>query len=620
MTKANDLASLLDANGDVVSSALDNVPASDLVNDTTPQLGGTLDTNTNDINFGDNDKAVFGAGSDLQIYHDGSDSYMTESATGSLYIGADSTIALTDAAVTQNKAQFITGGAVNLFHNNALKLATTATGVDVTGTVTADGLDIQGDGEISGGSRLTISDIADVNNDGIRLADNTTGRFNNLTQDTSGNFKIQHWTGSAWQNNLTLTTGGNVGIGTSSPSSYGTLAVAGTIATVPDNNGYALLAGRYSSSYPNATLNSIDGVPWVIQQNGTERFRINASGHITQTGYTAYGTSAIGYIGDAANLFSGSASDFAVRGTSNVTFGIGASEKMRIDSSGNVTIQPAGTQTRSFGETVAVKKDQSAPTRLSVRNDTNNSNSAAGVTVSASGNSWAIECGSYNKNNNALTFALDATAATPSEKMRLDSSGNLLVASTSESNMWRGLGQNGTHLGWNYCASQYGSNTNLYMSKPSGYTDASYIAFFAVGIGVGSISTNGSATSYNTSSDYRLKENVTADWDATTRLKQLNPVRFNFISDADTTVDGFLAHEVQDIVPEAITGTKDAMRDEEYEVTPAVLDEDGNEVTPAVMGTRSVPNYQGIDQSKLVPLLVKAIQELEARIAALETA
>ena len=102
-------------------------------------------------------------------------------------------------------------------------------------------------------------------------------------------------------------------------------------------------------------------------------------------------------------------------------------------------------------------------------------------------------------------------------------------------------------------------------------------------------------------------------------------MRFNFIADADTTVDGFLAHEVQTVVPEAITGTHDGMRDEEYEVTPAVLDDDGNEVTPAVMGTRSVPDYQGIDQSKLVPLLTKAlieavekIEQLETRIAALE--
>lgn len=113
---------------------------------------------------------------------------------------------------------------------------------------------------------------------------------------------------------------------------------------------------------------------------------------------------------------------------------------------------------------------------------------------------------------------------------------------------------------------------------------------------VGSIRITGSGTTYNTSSDYRLKENVVYDWDATTRLKQLKPARFNFIADADTTVDGFLAHEAHAVVPECVTGTKDE------------VDEDGN----AVM--------QGIDQSKLVPLLVKTIQELEARITALEGA
>ena len=110
----------------------------------------------------------------------------------------------------------------------------------------------------------------------------------------------------------------------------------------------------------------------------------------------------------------------------------------------------------------------------------------------------------------------------------------------------------------------------------------------------GTISVGGSATAYNTSSDYRLKENVNYDFDATSRLKELKPARFNFIEEADKTVDGFLAHEVSSIVPEAITGTKDA------------VDADGN------------PEYQGIDQSKLVPLLVKTIQELEARITTLE--
>ena len=142
----------------------------------------------------------------------------------------------------------------------------------------------------------------------------------------------------------------------------------------------------------------------------------------------------------------------------------------------------------------------------------------------------------------------------------------------------------------------------------------------------GSITLTSTTTSYNTTSDYRLKENVVTDWDATTRLKQLKPSRFNFISEPSKTVDGFLAHEAAEVVPEAVTGEKDATMQEEYEVTPAIdatYDDEGNELTSAVdavMETRTVPNYQGIDQSKLVPLLVKAVQELEARIATLESA
>ena len=113
---------------------------------------------------------------------------------------------------------------------------------------------------------------------------------------------------------------------------------------------------------------------------------------------------------------------------------------------------------------------------------------------------------------------------------------------------------------------------------------------------IGRVTTNGSTTAYVTSSDYRLKENVNYDFNATTRLKQLKPARFNFIADDTKIVDGFIAHEVSSIVPEAIIGEKDA------------VNEDGT------------PDYQGIDQAKLVPLLVKTIQELEARITQLENA
>ena len=121
------------------------------------------------------------------------------------------------------------------------------------------------------------------------------------------------------------------------------------------------------------------------------------------------------------------------------------------------------------------------------------------------------------------------------------------------------------------------------------------------GTQIGSIVMNGTTgTTYGTSSDYRLKENVDYTWDATTRLKQLKPARFNWISDETNTLqDGFLAHEVSSVVPEAIAGDKDAME---------TYTDDG------VEKTRIKP--QGIDHSKLVPLLVKTIQELEARLTA----
>jgi len=112
---------------------------------------------------------------------------------------------------------------------------------------------------------------------------------------------------------------------------------------------------------------------------------------------------------------------------------------------------------------------------------------------------------------------------------------------------------------------------------------------------VGGITTNGSSTSYNTTSDYRLKDNVQSMTEAISRLQQVRVCRFNFLSTPDKIVDGFIAHEVQAVVPEAVHGEKDA------------VDEDGN------------PVYQGIDQGKMVPLLWGALQEAILRIEALES-
>ena len=195
----------------------------------------------------------------------------------------------------------------------------------------------------------------------------------------------------------------------------------------------------------------------------------------------------------------------------------------------------------------------------------------------------------YDHTGNSMRFQTNA-----SEGMRIVNNGNVLIGTTNEL-----PGVNNTGVG----ISLRGASTanSIIVSRDSavsGYfnrnSNGDIIAFRRSGTQEGSISVTTTATSYNTTSDHRLKQSVTYDFDATTRLKQLKPCRFNFIADADTTVDGFLAHEVQSVVPEAITGTHNE------------VDDDDN------------PVYQQIDQSKLVPLLVKTIQELEARITALE--
>ena len=195
------------------------------------------------------------------------------------------------------------------------------------------------------------------------------------------------------------------------------------------------------------------------------------------------------------------------------------------------------------------------------------------------------------------------------QRMVIDASGNVLVGKSSAAAAGAGL--------WMYKSGTSYGRINFGTS----ITGTSFPAVFYNNSGseAGSITYTTSSTSYNTSSDYRLKTDAQPMTGASARVLALNPVNFQWIADG-TRVDGFLAHEAQAVVPEAVTGTKDAMMDEEYEVTPAVLDDDGNETKSAVMGTRSVPDMQGIDQSKLVPLLVAALQDALARITALENA
>ena len=279
----------------------------------------------------------------------------------------------------------------------------------------------------------------------------------------------------------------------------------------------------------------------------------------------------------------GSASAPAVTGTDSntginfasdtVNINTGGSTRVKVDSSGRLLL---GTTTEGISSADDFTIETPSSTGITIRSGT----SSDGNLFFSDGTSGADEYRGYIQYGHASNILLFGTNAT--ERMRIDSSGRILFGTNSYTNVGNGS-----------VNAQYIYNGSLITSRDN-TGNREHAVFHNPNGDVGSINTSGSSTSYTTSSDYRLKENATAISDGITRLKTLKPYRFNFKADASTTVDGFFAHEVT-AVPEAITGTKDE------------VDSDNN------------PLYQGIDHSKLVPLLTAALQEAVAKIEVLET-
>jgi len=256
------------------------------------------------------------------------------------------------------------------------------------------------------------------------------------------------------------------------------------------------------------------------------------------------------------------------------TNGGSLTEKMRIDSNG--VLQFTESTANSF-----INASSTPQLELDV-----NRNPETGSFGSSSRSHARILISGADGGSHVQFNTASANNTVASERMRVTSDGDLLIGATSD--------PSGSTGGAGFLNESNSRRTFICASTTT--SSIALVAFRNTNGDVGTIQTSGSSTSYNTSSDYRLKENVVTDWNATTRLKQLKPSLFNFIADSDTTLEGFLAHEVADIVPQAITGEKDA------------VNADGS------------IKAQQIDKSKLVPLLVKTIQELEERITALESA
>ena len=251
------------------------------------------------------------------------------------------------------------------------------------------------------------------------------------------------------------------------------------------------------------------------------------------------------------------------------------------------------------------------PTQQSVKAyvDSQSGGASALSQVLTAGNSTSgsdIVLTSGDKITGFTSTGIDDNAT--SNALTIDSSENVFVTKTVT---------DATVVGWSFGSDGRGtqvfdfsgSNEALILNNVNASESTYVIDFRQQGTDSGRIRVLSNSVEYQTSSDYRLKENVTYDWDAIPRLKELKPVRFNWIKDStNTVIDGFIAHETQEVVPESVGGVKD-------------------EVYPADHEKAGEPKYQGIDQSKLVPLLAKAmieqqeiIEQLQADVAELKGA
>jgi hypothetical protein len=356
----------------------------DLVGDTTPQLGGDLDTNSKNISFGDSsgstdDRLTFGASDDLQIYHDGSNSYISDQGTNDLKVLATD-FQLKNAADNEFMMTAVTDGAVNLYHNGSAKIATTATGVNITGGIVADhhinigvGMSFQwgdsherieqSDGKIEfftdnsekmtlNGSNLGIGTSSPVVKLSVKSSQEqltlSEGDARGATFDyrsSTGNLQIAtNGVNARTSPQLTLDLNGNVGIGTSSPATglhlLGSDNLASSLtlqntAPTPDN------IWRITPFYNSGDLGFLD--------DGTERLRITSTGYVDIAGASDVRLT-LGSQGTAgnndANWIRGNGTSLSYNAASaNHIWETGGAEKMRMDSSGNLLVGKTSSDT-----------------------------------------------------------------------------------------------------------------------------------------------------------------------------------------------------------------------------------------------------------------------------------
>jgi hypothetical protein len=594
----------------------------------------TWSASNEDLNFADNVKATFGASDDLQIYHDGSNSYIEDAGAGVLFIKGTGGVYLRGKDSDEDLGRFLENGAVDLYYDGSSKLATTATGIDVTGTATMDGLSLDNAQYINfknssnvltrslgingantfyiGGIDADIGDILFVDG-GATRASFANGGDISFYEDTGTTAKL-FWDASAE----------SLGIGTSSPDKIL------HIKTAVNNTAFVRIESTATDSYPTLSLKN-DAREYQLTAHGplgdkftiydgtagAHRFVIDSSGNVgigtslptngklvieesgTSVGSTIrlIGTNTSGSTSQVSHITSyqpaggaaeASALDFKVRGTDPYAT---PSTVMTLLGGGNVGIGTSSPDTllhlsdTAGGAVIRLERNDTTIASTDVYGEIQfeGQDTSAGSAAGIRGKILGVAEGVTGEM--ALAFQTAGGYSSSTERMRIDSSGNLLVG-TTDTVIWNDTSGEGVVIGPNAIQVARASDTCLLLNRQS--TDGLLQVFASRGVQVGSISVDVSSTAYNTSSDQRLKENITDANDAGDKIDAIKVRQYDWKVNGSHQDYGMIAQELLEVAPEAVHQPEDS------------------------------EEMMGVDYSKLVPMLIKEIQSLRNRVAQLE--
>lgn len=575
MSRSNQLAGLITATPTATLDTINEINTSlnndanlstTLTNSIATKVSKSGDTFTGDVSFGDSIKAQFGAGSDLQIYHDGSNSIIKDTGTGDLIIGGDNNVTIANSALTEVKALFTTDGASSLYYDNSSKIQTTATGVNVAGSATLTG----GALSLDLGNAVKWTDVAGSGVKNLKLtATHTYGTAsdNDLQLDTRLNIVYSGAELSVMDNS-----------GYSTANQGGGIRLRGNHTGTGANDWAYIKSEKANTTYNNASAN----LKFEVNSGSglTERMRIDSSGNVVigsngaDQSLTLHGTTSAPSttLGDAIFDIRGSSSAHLLMGVTNASpwgawIGTDSTAQPLIlqGAGGNVGIGHTNpTQMLYIKQTV---DDAYTPTNFNDKslitlNVPNTEDNYAGIRFTHAGGTEGF-FGYYRESSTSdraefVWQGYDGNANSYKEYMRLNWSGQLCIGRTSG-----------------------GGNLNI--------SGSPYIYNLGTGAGSHTLKYNSGTgqVTYDTSSE-RFKENIRDSIYGLNDVLQMRSTQFEYKDDGRSDV-GFIAEELNLITPELV-----------------IKDLDGRP--------------ESVSYDRLVSVLTKAIQELSAKVTALENA